>query len=217
MTITRIVDHRNDAAPPPTRQRYTRTGSRLPVALLPGTRTPTFWTDGDVDVAVISDQIRQPRRKPSPPRRRRRPVRCNTRVPFIVVPAARMVSAEAYAFVAFTGQGGSATTLLFAFVLLGKGVGLTETISNDLISLDCAGRQTGAASAVSETAYKVGFAPGTAVPGSVVLASYDKHPAGARSMVHPNCPLRLAGSTSAILGPCRRMRSGAPRRFPCDL
>ncbi|WP_373461924.1 MFS transporter [Arthrobacter sp. V4I6] len=101
--------------------------------------------------------------------------------PFIVVPAALMVSAVAYAFVAFAGQGGSASTLLFAFVLLGMGVGASETVSNDLILSTVPAAKAGAASAVSETAYEVGSVFGTALLGSVLLASYQQHlvlPAG---------------------------------------
>ncbi len=98
------------------------------------------------------------------------------RIPqFQVVSTALMISAGAYAFVAFTGQSGSAGTLLIAFVLLGIGVGASETVSNDLILSTVPAEKAGAASAVSETAYEVGSVFGTALLGSVLLASYQRH------------------------------------------
>ncbi|MHA7154317.1 MFS transporter [Arthrobacter sp. TMN-50] len=101
--------------------------------------------------------------------------------PRTVVPIALLLSASAYAFVAVTGQGGSAAVLLFAFVLLGIGVGASETVSNDLILSTVPAEKAGAASAVSETAYEVGSVFGTALLGSVLLASYQRNlvlPAG---------------------------------------
>lgn len=95
--------------------------------------------------------------------------------PFLVVSTALMISAAAYAFVALTGQNGSAGTLLFAFVLLGIGVGASETVSNDLILSTVPPEKAGAASAVSETAYEVGSVFGTALLGSVLLSSYQRH------------------------------------------
>ena len=101
--------------------------------------------------------------------------------PHVVVPAALAFSAAAYAFVALTGESGSAMALLIAFVLLGVGVGASETVSNDLILSTVPPAKAGAASAVSETAYEVGSVFGTAVLGSILLASYKDHlalPAG---------------------------------------
>lgn len=101
--------------------------------------------------------------------------------PHVVVPAALLLSAGAYAFVAMTGQDGSASTLLVAFILLGTGVGASETVSNDLILSTVPAAKAGAASAVSETAYEVGSVFGTALLGSILLASYQQHlalPAG---------------------------------------
>ena len=101
--------------------------------------------------------------------------------PHRVVPAALLLSAGAYAFVALTSQGGSIGTLLAAFVLLGAGVGASETVSNDLILSSVPAAKAGAASAISETAYEVGSVFGTALLGSILLASYQEHlnlPAG---------------------------------------
>ncbi|MFJ6280376.1 MFS transporter [Arthrobacter subterraneus] len=101
--------------------------------------------------------------------------------PHVVVPVALLLSAGAYAFVALTSQGGSIGALLAAFVLLGAGVGASETVSNDLILSSVPAAKAGAASAISETAYEVGSVFGTALLGSILLASYQKHlalPAG---------------------------------------
>lgn len=101
--------------------------------------------------------------------------------PHVVVPAALLLSAGAYAYVALTSQDGSIGALLAAFVLLGAGVGASETVSNDLILSSVPAAKAGAASAISETAYEVGSVFGTALLGSILLASYQEHltlPAG---------------------------------------
>lgn len=101
--------------------------------------------------------------------------------PHLVVPSALLLSAGAYAFVALSSQDGSAGSLLAAFVLLGAGVGASETVSNDLILSSVPAAKAGAASAISETAYEVGSVFGTALLGSILLASYQRHltlPAG---------------------------------------
>ncbi|MCU1574126.1 MAG: transporter [Micrococcaceae bacterium] len=68
--------------------------------------------------------------------------------------------------------GGSSTGLMWAFVFLGAGVGISETISNDLILAAAPPAKAGAASAISETAYEVGSVLGTAVLGSLLSAAY---------------------------------------------
>ena len=94
--------------------------------------------------------------------------------PHVVVSVALLFSAVAYALVALFGDGGSAGLLMVAFVILGIGVGASETVSNDLILSTVPASKDGAASAVSETAYEVGSVLGTAVLGSILLASYQR-------------------------------------------
>ncbi|ALE93026.1 MFS transporter [Arthrobacter alpinus] len=67
---------------------------------------------------------------------------------------------------------GSVTGIIAAFVVLGVGVGMAETISNDLILSAAPPAKAGAASAISETAYEVGSVLGTAVLGSILAAAY---------------------------------------------
>ncbi len=101
--------------------------------------------------------------------------------PYVVVPVALLLSAAGYALVALSDQNGSVATLLTAFILLGTGVGASETVSNDLILASVPAPKAGAASAVSETAYEVGSVFGTALLGSILLASYQQNlvlPAG---------------------------------------
>lgn len=95
--------------------------------------------------------------------------------PHLVVSVALLLSAAAYVFVALTSQGGSVGPLIAAFVLLGAGVGASETVSNDLILSSVPAAKAGAASAISETAYEVGSVFGTALLGSILLASYQEH------------------------------------------
>ncbi|MGA7205992.1 MAG: MFS transporter [Specibacter sp.] len=67
---------------------------------------------------------------------------------------------------------GSVAGIITAFVVLGAGVGMAETISNDLILSAAPPAKAGAASAISETAYEVGSVLGTAILGSILAAAY---------------------------------------------
>ena len=61
---------------------------------------------------------------------------------------------------------------MVASVLVGAGIGLSETITNDAILAAAPADRAGSASAVSETAYEIGAVLGTAVLGSVLSAAY---------------------------------------------
>ncbi len=95
--------------------------------------------------------------------------------PHAVVSVSLLFSAVAYAMIALLDDGGSAGFLMLAFVILGLGVGASETISNDLILSTVPAAKAGAASAISETAYEVGSVLGTAVLGSILLATYQQN------------------------------------------
>ncbi|MEQ3554943.1 MFS transporter [Pseudonocardia nematodicida] len=70
-------------------------------------------------------------------------------------------------------HGDSAVVLLMtAAVLIGAGIGLSETVTNDAILAAAPPQKAGAASAVSETAYEVGAVLGTALVGGVLSAVY---------------------------------------------
>ncbi|WP_181034043.1 MFS transporter [Arthrobacter sp. GMC3] len=74
--------------------------------------------------------------------------------------------------IVFLNSDGSVAGIIAAFVVLGAGVGIAETISNDLILSAAPPAKAGAASAISETAYEVGSVLGTAILGSILAASY---------------------------------------------
>ncbi|GAA1828069.1 efflux MFS transporter LfrA [Pseudonocardia alni subsp. carboxydivorans] len=62
--------------------------------------------------------------------------------------------------------------LMTAAVLIGAGIGLSETVTNDAILAAAPPEKAGAAAAVSETAYEVGAVLGTALVGGVLSAVY---------------------------------------------
>jgi DHA2 family multidrug resistance protein-like MFS transporter len=85
-------------------------------------------------------------------------------------------------------------SLVFAFVVLGVGIGAAETISNELILSSAPPEKAGAASAVSETAYELGAVLGTAVLGGIITAFYR----GAL-VVPPGVPAELAATARETL------------------
>lgn len=106
---------------------------------------------------------------------------------FAVVPVVRRVApshamafglgmnALAFALILMAGRSGSDLGLMAAFAVLGAGVGIAETLSNDLMLSEVPAHKAGAASAISETAYEVGAVLGTAVLGSILNAAYRAH------------------------------------------
>nr|WP_246284560.1 MFS transporter [Gordonia asplenii] len=90
--------------------------------------------------------------------------------PVVVVCFGLALSAVGYALIA--GATGSLAVLIGAFTVMAIGIGATETVSNDLIVSAVPAEKSGAASAISETAYEFGAVLGTAVLGSVLNAIY---------------------------------------------
>ncbi|GAB3620286.1 MFS transporter [Glutamicibacter endophyticus] len=83
-----------------------------------------------------------------------------------------LLSATAYALVMFAGSNGNVAWIMVAFCVLGSGVGMTETLSNDMALGAVPPSKAGAASAISETAYEVGSVLGVAVLGTILNAVY---------------------------------------------
>ncbi len=77
-----------------------------------------------------------------------------------------------YALLTFAGQSSGVGVVVLSFVLVGAGVGLVQTMTNNLIMNTVEPEKAGAAAAVSETAYEVGAGAGVAVLGSVLSAVY---------------------------------------------
>ncbi len=90
--------------------------------------------------------------------------------PRVLVPILLAFTATAFLLVAVLGP--SLAILIIAFALLNVGVGAITTVSNDLILSAAPPAKSGAASAISETAYEVGVVAGTTVLGGFVTARY---------------------------------------------
>ncbi|QIX28534.1 MFS transporter [Nocardioides sp. JQ2195] len=89
-----------------------------------------------------------------------------------VMVAGVLANGVGYLVVSALGHTGSGAALLIGFVLVCAGVGMSETVSNDLALSAVPPSKAGAASAVSETAYEVGAVLGTAVLGSLLNLAY---------------------------------------------
>jgi MFS transporter, DHA2 family, multidrug resistance protein len=89
-----------------------------------------------------------------------------------LVPAGLALAASGFVLCTLLGTGAAVALLAVANVLVGAGIGLSETITNDAILAAVPADRAGSASAVSETAYEIGAVLGTAVLGSVLSAAY---------------------------------------------
>ncbi|GAA1879155.1 MFS transporter [Pseudonocardia ailaonensis] len=90
----------------------------------------------------------------------------------VLVPVGLGLAAAGYVLCTQLGVGSADTLLLVATVLIGAGIGLSETVTNDAILAAAPADRAGAASAVSETAYELGAVLGTAILGSVLGGVY---------------------------------------------
>ncbi|MGN6404776.1 MAG: MFS transporter, partial [Sinomonas sp.] len=128
-----------------------------------------------------------------------------------------LFNAVGYGLVLAFGRDGSLLALLAGFAVVGAGVGLAETLSNDLIIASVPAPKAGAASAISETAYELGAVLGTAILGSVLGAAYRLNvsvpaglPADAAAKAHETlggavdaAPLLPEPAASALLASAR--------------
>ena len=71
-----------------------------------------------------------------------------------------------------------------SFIVLEIGVGISQTITNDTIVSSVPAAKSGAASAVSETAYELGAVIGTAILGTIFTAFYRTNVATAAGPFH---------------------------------
>lgn len=117
-----------------------------------------------------------------------------------VVSIALLFSAAANIVVAALGHHISVAALACAFVLLGVGIGASETVTNDLVIATAPPEKSGAASAMSETAYEIGAVLGTAVLGSILNTMYSLHvavPAGLTGAARSAAAQTLGGAVDA--------------------
>ena len=92
--------------------------------------------------------------------------------PHLLIGGSFALSAAGYAIAAFVGEVPTVLSICAAFVAVGIGIGLAETLTNDIIIATAPAEKSGAAAAISETAYEIGSVLGTAVLGSVLMATY---------------------------------------------
>ncbi|HLU58679.1 MAG TPA: MFS transporter [Pseudonocardia sp.] len=132
---------------------------------------------------------------------RRYPVRA-------LVPAGLLLAAAGYLLCTLLAGDEAVVVLLAASVLVGAGIGLSETITNDAILSAAPTERAASASAVSETAYEVGAVLGTAVLGSVLSAVYR---AGVEvpSSVGPSFAATARETLGGAVGVARRL-TGRP-------
>jgi DHA2 family multidrug resistance protein-like MFS transporter len=120
--------------------------------------------------------------------------------PRVLVPAGLALSLIGYLLIATTAHGAGLWTLVVAFALLGVGIGMAETVSNELILSSVPAGKAGAASAVSETAYELGAVLGTAVLGGLLTSLYRSGlvlPAGLPAGTGEAARETLAGAVAA--------------------
>ena len=90
----------------------------------------------------------------------------------VLVPVGLLTTAAGFLLTTALGSGHAVALLAAANVLVGAGIGVSETVTNDAILAAAPADRAGSASAVSETAYEIGAVLGTAVLGSVLSAAY---------------------------------------------
>lgn len=91
------------------------------------------------------------------------------------------------------------TAVVASFVVLELGVGISQTITNDTIVSSVPPAKSGAASAVSETAYELGAVVGTAVLGTIFTAFYRANvevPQGLSAAQAADAAESIGGATS---------------------
>ncbi|WP_159498472.1 MFS transporter [Microbacterium sp. 18062] len=138
----------------------------------------------------------------------------------IIVPAALAFSVVGYIAIALSTDPDAVGVLVGAFVSLGIGIGMAETVSNELILSSAPPEKAGAASAVSETAYELGAVLGTSVLGGLLTALYRANlvlPAGVPADAADAVRETLAGAVavSGDLEPAvgEALRSAAAEAF----
>ena len=137
-----------------------------------------------------------------------------------LVSVALLFSVAGYVLVPLSATESGLWLLVFAFTLLGLGIGAAETVSNELILANAPAAKAGAASAVSETAYELGAVLGTAVLGGILTAIYRSTlvlPTGLPASAGEAARETLAGAMTAADGLGRELgealRSAAAHAF----
>ncbi|WGW11041.1 MFS transporter [Saxibacter everestensis] len=90
----------------------------------------------------------------------------------VSISAGMFLATIGYVLMVFLGSGHDVAVVGGGLLLIGAGIGLAETLTNDAIMSAVPANRAGAASAISETAYEMGAALGVAIMGSIMAASY---------------------------------------------
>ncbi|MCK1795113.1 MFS transporter [Streptomyces sp. XM4193] len=106
-----------------------------------------------------------------------------------------LLAALGYGVVLGFTTGSALWLVVLSAGLVGAGVGLAETLTNDAIIAAAPPEQAGAASAISETAYELGGALGVAVLGSVASSVYREELSAALPAGLPEQAAEAAGET----------------------
>jgi len=108
-----------------------------------------------------------------------------------------LIAALAYGVLIVASEPIGVVALVVASVVLSAGLGLSETVANDVIVAAVPADRAGAAAGVSETAYELGTVFGFAVLGSVITSSYRQHvvlPSGLSSADEQHARETLGGA-----------------------
>ena len=107
---------------------------------------------------------------------------------------------NAAAFVVLACLGGHHdVVIILIFIVLGTGIGIAQTISNDLMLSSVPPRKAGAASAISETSYETGAVLGTVIIGGMLTAVYRANvvvPSGLDETLADHAQETLGGAVS---------------------
>ena len=114
------------------------------------------------------------------------------------------------AFTVGTRLDSAETMVLFTLlsVLFGVGVGLAETLTNDVILTAAPSERAGAAAAISETGYEFGGAMGTAVLGTAGMAVYSSRVLETSSL--PGMDVDAAAAASQTLAGAHEVAETLP-------
>lgn len=85
------------------------------------------------------------------------------------------IAALAYGVLIVAPEPIGVVALIVASIVLSAGLGLSETVANDVIVASVPADRAGAAAGVSETAYELGTVFGFAVLGSIITSVYREH------------------------------------------
>ena len=106
------------------------------------------------------------------------------------------LNATAFAALAILGAHHDVVIILI-FIVLGTGIGISQTISNDLMLSSVPPRKAGAASAISETSYEMGAVLGTVIMGGILTSVYRANlviPEGMNAELADNAHETLGGA-----------------------